>query len=281
MTRTVEVHGHRGARGLRPENTLPGFACALDLGVDAVELDVGLTSDGVVVLCHDQVLSPVNLSDTRPARPGDPAFPYVGKAIRDLTLEQLKTVDAGVRQRDDMFTATQLPLPGTPIPTLAEACALLEPSRVLLSVELKTDPSWPDEDVARFVPAVASVLDEAGVTHRSRVLGFDWRVLAEAHRHPALGRVALVERKTLVPDTPWLAGLAPEDPIAAAVAIGATALSPEHTLITPSLVDDAHAAALAVVAWTVNEREDMSRLAKYGVDAIVTDYPDRALTLSA
>ncbi|MBT2207329.1 glycerophosphodiester phosphodiesterase family protein [Actinomadura sp. NEAU-AAG7] len=281
MTRTVEVHGHRGARGLRPENTLPGFAHALALGVDAVELDVGLTSDGAVVLVHDQVLSPVTLSDTRPARPGDPAFPYVGKAVGDLTLEQLKTVDAGVRRRDDAFTATQLPLPGTPVPTLAETCALLAPSEVRLSVELKTDPTWPDEDIALFVSAVASVLEGAGVTRRSRLLAFDWRVLAEAHRHPALGRVALVERKTLVPGTAWLAGLAPDDPVAAATAIGATALSPEHTLITPALVDDAHAAALPVIAWTVNEPEDMSRLTKYGVDALVTDYPDLALAVRA
>lgn len=67
MISVVEVHGHRGARGLRPENTLPGFAHALELGVDAVELDVGLTSDGTVVLNHDQVLSPRNLTDTGPA----------------------------------------------------------------------------------------------------------------------------------------------------------------------------------------------------------------------
>ncbi|TDB79280.1 glycerophosphodiester phosphodiesterase, partial [Actinomadura sp. KC216] len=68
----VENHGHRGARGLRPENTLPGFAHALDLGVDAIELDVGLSADGVVVLNHDQTLSPTNLTDTEPVHPNDP-----------------------------------------------------------------------------------------------------------------------------------------------------------------------------------------------------------------
>ncbi|WP_067451263.1 glycerophosphodiester phosphodiesterase family protein [Actinomadura macra] len=274
-----EVHGHRGARGLRPENTLPGFVHALELGVDAIELDVGITADGVVVLCHDQLLSPVTLTDTAPVHSGDPAFPYVGKPIRDLTLAQLKTLDAGVRHSDDAFTATQFPMPGTPIPTLAEACALLAPSDVRLAVELKTDPTWPDEDVARFTSAVAAVLESAGLTLRSRLLAFDWRVLTEARRHhPMVGRVALIERKTLAPGTPWLAGQDPADPIAAAVAAGATALSPDHTLITPGLVEDAHALALPVVAWTVNDPEDMSRLTKYGVDALVTDYPDRAPT---
>ena len=71
----VEVHGHRGARGLRPENTIPGFVHALELGVDAIELDVGMSADGTVVLNHDQLLSPVNLADTAPAWPGDPLSP--------------------------------------------------------------------------------------------------------------------------------------------------------------------------------------------------------------
>ncbi|MFC7730850.1 glycerophosphodiester phosphodiesterase family protein [Actinomadura keratinilytica] len=184
----VELHGHRGARGLRPENTLAGFAHALELGVDAVELDVGITADGVVVLNHDQVLSPVTLTDTAPAHPGDPMFPYVGRAIRDLTLAQVKTLEAGVRRPlddDDPFVLTQLPVPGTALPTLAETCALLSGAYdVVLAVELKTDPSWPDADVERFTAAVAEVLAEYGLTGRSRLLAFDWRVLTAAQRTP-------------------------------------------------------------------------------------------------
>ncbi len=264
---TVEVHGHRGARGLRPENTLPGFSHALDLGVDAVELDVGLSSDGTVVLNHDQTLLPRNLTDTGPAQPDDPAFPYVGKPIRELTLAQLRTVDAGA---------------GAGIPTLAEACTLLASTDVALSVELKTDPEWTDEEVALFTAAVADVLRSHGVTGRARLLAFDWRVLTEAADHyPDLGRVALIERKTLVADTAWLAGLSPADPVAAALAIGATALSPEHAITTPDLVDAAHALALPVIVWTVNDYEDMTRFIKYGVDAIVTDYPDRLQSILA
>ncbi|MEV5829295.1 glycerophosphodiester phosphodiesterase family protein [Spirillospora sp. NPDC052242] len=279
MTRTAELHGHRGARGLLPENTLPGFAHALDLGVDAVELDVGLSADGVVVLGHDQVLSPVTLADTAPAHPGDPAFPYVGKAVRDLTLAQLRTLDAGTRRTSDAFAVTQRAVPGTPIPTLAEVCDLVAPSDAALAVELKTDPSWPDAEVARFVAAVVGVLRTAGLAARSRLLAFDWRVLAETPRE--FGRVALVERKTLAPGTRWLAGLPARDPVASAAAAGATVLSPEHAITTPGLVDDAHDAGLAVAVWTVNDPEDMARFAKYGADAIVTDYPDVAARVLA
>ncbi|MGP4026209.1 glycerophosphodiester phosphodiesterase family protein [Actinomadura sp. 3N407] len=276
---TVEVHGHRGARGLRPENTLAGFVHALELGVDAVEFDVGVSADGVVVLNHDQALSPVNLTDTAPVRPGDAAFPYVGKPIRELTLAQLRTVDAGVR-RHEAFTQT--PVPGARIPTLAEACALLAPADVKLAVELKTDPTWPIGDVRRLTAAVAGILTSAGLTRRARLLAFDWRVLAEARRHhPEFTRVALIERKTLVPGTPWLAGLPPEDPVSAAAAIGAAVLSPEHAVTTPGLVERAHAQGLQVAVWTVNMPEDMTRFIKYGADALVTDYPDRVHTVLA
>ncbi|TDC54125.1 glycerophosphodiester phosphodiesterase [Actinomadura sp. KC345] len=269
----AEVHGHRGARGLRPENTLPGFTHALELGVDAIELDVGMSADGVVVLNHDQALSPVNLTDTAPVRPGDPAFPYVGKRIRDLTFDQLRTIDAGARCHESY---DQTAVPGTRIPTLAEACALLAPTGVTLAVELKTDPSWPIEDVQRLTAAVVDILTSAGVHGRSRLLAFDWRVLTEARRdHPEFPRVALVERKTLVPDTPWLAGLSPDDPVSAAATIGADFLSPEHPLTTPELVEQAHSQNLKVAVWTVNTSEEMARFIKYGADAIITDYPDR------
>jgi glycerophosphoryl diester phosphodiesterase len=287
----VEAHGHRGARGLRPENTLPGFAHAFQIGVDAVELDVGLTADGVVILNHDQVLSPLTCSDTEPAWPGDPQFPYVGRRIRELTLDQIQTVDAGVRKASaagwpsdtDPLVLTQLPMPGTVLPTLAEVCGLLDrydSRRIRLAVELKTDPSWSRGEVEHFVTAVADVLESCAMTRRARVLAFDWRVLSAAARvAPRLRRVALVETKTLARSpgagAPWLAGLDPTDWVAAAVAAGAHVLSPEHPLVTPELVGDAHSLSLPVTAWTVNDPADMARLIEYGVDAIVTDYPDR------
>jgi glycerophosphoryl diester phosphodiesterase len=278
---TVELHGHRGARGLRPENTLPAFRHALALGVDAIEFDVGLTADDVVVLNHDQALSPLTARDTGPALPGDPHYPYVGKALRDLTLAQVRTIDAGTRRppedEDDPFVLTQFPVPGTRIPTLAEVCALLSAvPHVSLAIELKTDPAWPDTEITRFTAAVAEVLDAFRVTGRSRLLAFDWRVLVEARRYaPAAGRVALVERVTAVPGTPWFAGQDLVDPVTAALDIGATSLSPEMAMTTPALVEHAHTLTLPVAVWTVNDSEDMARLLSYDVDAIVTDYPDR------
>jgi glycerophosphoryl diester phosphodiesterase len=280
----VEVHGHRGARGLRPENTLPGFAHALELGVDAVELDVGLTADGVVVLNHDQALSADTVADTAPVRAGDPLFPYVGRTIGELTLAQVKTVDASARRADpagdvDAYLVTQVPVRGTRLPTLSEVCGVLAAygaQQVKLAIELKTDPSWPGRRVEEFVAAVAEVLDSFGMTRQARFLGFDWRVLVAARdQAPDAGRVALIESKTLVYGSPWLAGMDPADATAAAVAVGATALSPEDGLVTTQLVHDAHGLGLPVTVWTVNDPAEMARFIEYGVDAIVTDYPDR------
>lgn len=267
----MEIQGHRGARGLWPENTIPGFARTLELGVDALELDVGLTADGVPVLHHDQALQPDTVCDRGPLSPDDPLFPYVGRPIRDLTLAQVKTVDAGIRHK--RYAKTQTPFPGTEVPTLAELCELVEPHDVRLAVEIKTDPSWPD--VETITTTAVKVLESHGLTERSRILAFDWRVLAVARELlPGGERVALTEPDTL--DASWMAGHDPAGGLAAAAAdAGATMISPKRVMVTPELVVAAHARGLRVVVWTVNDPAEMARHIAFGADAIVTDYPDR------
>ena len=267
----VEIQGHRGARGLWPENTLQGFANAIEVGADVLELDVGLTADGVPVLHHDQALQPDTVRDRGPARPRDPLYPYVGRPIRDLTLAQIKTIDAGICHKT--FASTQTPLRGAEVPTLSEVCELVAPHDVRLAVEIKTDPSWPE--VERITTTAVKVLESYGLMERSRLLAFDWRVLGVARALlPGGERVALVEPDTLEPS--WLAGLDPSGGlVAAAVRAGATMISPKRAMITPELIMAAHEAGLRVVVWTVNDPAEMARHIAFGADAIVTDYPDR------
>ncbi len=271
----VEIQGHRGARGLWPENTLPGFARTIELGVDVLELDVGLTADGVPVLHHDQTLNAGTVRDRGPCRPRDPLYPYVGRPIRELTLAQIKTIDAGIVNK--RFAATQTAIPGAEVPTLAEACALVAPHDIRLAVEIKTDPSWPD--VETITTSAVKVLESYGLLERSRLLAFDWRVLGVARELlPGGDRVALVEPDTL--EASWMAGHDPAGGlVAAAVAAGATMISPKRVMVTPELVAAAHAAGLTVVVWTVNDPAEMARHMSFGVDAIVTDYPDRLRTV--
>jgi len=280
MVRGVpEIHGHRGARALSPENTLPGFARALALGVDAIEFDVTLTADGGLILAHDLVVEATTILDTGPAGDGDPLFPYVGKRWSELTLAQVATLDAGGRRPPAPFEDTFVPVPGTPVPTLDQACELLE-DPVTLAVELKTHPSWPDDDVRRLTEGVLATLAARGRSAQARILAFDWRVLrTAAAADPSVPRVALVEPRTWAPGSAWLAGLEPagygvSDLVAAARDIGAAWLSPFDSLASAELISAAHEGGLRVVVWTVNDPARMSELADLDVDGIVTDRPD-------
>jgi len=157
-----EIHGHRGARALRPENTLPGLACGLSIGVNALEFDVTLTADGGLILAHDLVVDATTILDTGPAEPGDPQFPYVGRRWSQLSLAQIATLDAGGRRPAAPFAATFEPVPGTGVPSLDQACRLVVEAaaeHVVLSVELKTDPSWPAADVTRLTVGTLATLD--------------------------------------------------------------------------------------------------------------------------
>lgn len=283
-----DLQGHRGARGLRPENTLPAFAAALELGVRTLELDVGVTADGAVVVTHDRTVSPLKCRDTTPASAGDSAFPYVGKPINALTLEQLKTLDLARRHpvdaATDPFVSTQRSVPGTRIATLGEVFDLTErygAADIRFNIETKVDPRHPAETLAPepFAARLLEVIHSYGMTHRTTVQSFDWRTLLYAQRElPDLGRVALAEQRTTRP--PWLAGHDLGDfdgdvVAAAATTVGASVFSPDYRFLDRAMLASARWRGLAVIPWTVNEPGEMRRLVDLGVDGLITDYPER------
>lgn len=291
-----DLEGHRGTRGERPEDTLPAFARALDIGVRTLELDTGVSKDGVVVVSHDSFINPLVCRDTAPATPGDPAFPYVGRAIVDLTFAQLETLDCGTRTptdpATDPFFGTQVPVPGTRIPTLDQVFALVEQrgaDGVQLNIETKIDPTQPRLTVnpEAFVRRDLAVIraHRNGVA-RSLLQSFDWRTLAIARDlEPDLRRVALVDASTAqvgVPGaSPWLGGIdvdaAPYrgDVPSAATSVGAAVVSPDQSLVDSRFVASAHRHGELVVPYTVNAVRDMQALITRGVDGLITDYPDR------
>ncbi len=288
-----EIHGHRGARALRPENTLPGLACALAIGVDVIEFDVTLTGDGGLILAHDLVASEQITLDTAPAAAGDPDFPYVGKPWKALTLPQVATLDVGGRRPPAPYQATFEAVPATGVPTLDQVCRLVT-SRgahaVTLATELKTNPRWPAADVRRLTEAALETLAAHGLSGQARILAFDWRVLRAAQAaDPAVPRVALVDPETWVPGSAWLAGLDPagyaplaDDAVpdgavgcaAAARDIEATWLSPADSMTSADLVAAAQREGLRTAVWTVNDPARMADLVELKVDGIVTDRPD-------
>lgn len=288
-----DAEGHRGTRGLRPENTLPAFAKAMEIGVSTLELDTGITKDGQVVVSHEPVVTSLLCQDTAPAFPGDPMYPYVGKAIHDLTLAEVKTLDCGTRRpadpAHDPFVATQQPVPGTKMPTLDEVYDLADKygaRNVHFNVETKIDPTQPKQtvDPDTFTRKVTEVIARHKGIDRSTLQSFDWRTLRISEElTPQLKRVALIDASTAQVGqpgpSPWLAGIDVDDYrgniAAAAQAIHAQILSPDQALTSSDLVADAHRRGLTVVPWTVNAPADMNTLIDRDVDGIITDYPDR------
>ncbi|MEV5326440.1 glycerophosphodiester phosphodiesterase family protein [Nonomuraea fastidiosa] len=275
----VEIHGHRGARGLWPENTLPGMSRTMELGVHALELDVALTADRRLVLTHDLTVSAVTSADRRPAYPGDPLYPYVGKPINSLTLAQLRTLDVGVRvprHPNDPFAMTQVPMPETRMPTLGAVLGLInayEADGVRVHVELKSDPTRPHltSDPHMFTELVLEELERHRRLDNAAILSFDWRIIRHAEKlAPGTRRFALIELDTLH----WNEGVGDDVPAAARDA-GATTLSPEHIMVDETLMAQSRAAGLDVAVWTVNDTALAARMLDLGAAGIVTDYPDR------
>ncbi|HEX6351646.1 glycerophosphodiester phosphodiesterase family protein [Actinophytocola sp.] len=187
-----DIQAHRGGRSVRPENTLAAFRNALAMpDVSTLELDTGVTQDGVLVVTHDRTVNGSHCVDTAPVSPGDPEFPYVGKVIHDLTLAQVRTLDCGSKTLPD-FPGQQA-VPGERIPTLREVLdvARTRPD-IRLNVETKISPLVQDTaDYRDFTRKLVRAL--SGWERRATIQSFDWRTIRYARQlNPRLQTVALV-----------------------------------------------------------------------------------------
>lgn len=270
-SRPFEVQGHRGARGLRPENTLAGIACALEIGVASIECDVALSVDDAVVLSHDGAV---------PALAAQPAAAPV--PVAQLPLAELRRVDLGEVGRPAADTVPAFRgEPGQRMATLGGALALLDlfdASDVRLDVEIKSarhsDPQW---DAAHVVDRVLSEMRAYGAIERCSLRSFDVDVLREARsRCPQLRRVLLVGRISdrVPPSLAVSEDFSASDAVALALEVEAVAVAPGRSLATAELVARAHAAGLPVIPWTINDPEQVRELLDAGVDGVCTDRPD-------
>jgi glycerophosphoryl diester phosphodiesterase len=281
-----DLQGHRGARGLAPENTLAAFERALEIGVNTLETDVHLSADGQLVLSHDPALNPDLARDAHGAWIAAP-----GPLLRRLTLAQIQSYDVG-RLKPGTTYARALPsqaaVDGQRIPTLAALFALVRQTGadgVRFNIEVKMNPHRPDETPAheQIVDVLLATVKAAGMEGRVSIQGFDWRPLQRVQQlAPAIPTVYLsaqTPRFDTIADGAWTAGfgLADHGTLPKMVkAAGGAIWSPNHFNLTARLVDEAHALGLQVIPWTVNESADMERLIGWGVDGLITDYPDRA-----
>jgi len=284
-----DLQGHRGARGLAPENTIASFSTALAIGVTSLELDVGMTKDGVVVVHHDEWLNP----DT--TRGPEGAFlSQRGPAIYSLTLEELKRYDVGRLKPGTAYAASlpeQRPHDGARIPTLAEVFAMgRRADHIRFNIETKLTPTSgadvPEPEL--FAKAVAAAVREAGLAERVSIQSFDWRILRVLRRiQPNILRGGLTSEQ---PDydtiqrgkpgaSPWTAGLDVDECGGSVPRLVAAAdcrvWSPAFEDLTSECIAEASALGIRVIPWIVNEPDHMNRLVRMGVAGIITDYPDR------
>jgi glycerophosphoryl diester phosphodiesterase len=288
---TFELQGHRGARGLKPENTFPSFEAALDVGVTSIETDVHLTRDGVPVIYHDAAITSrvcrLRRGQTTPDPAGEPL-------VSSLTLAELRgyfadrnpdrkrfpTQDRAVTPKARRFALRSGLCAYTP-PTLADLFRFAahyagNADHVLFDLELKRVPYYPQTVGDEFDGEAPGLLERlvvdavraAHVESRTRVRSFDHRSVRAVKRlAPELAGAVL------------LAETAPVDPAALARLAGAETYCPDYRFFDAVQVRQCHAAGVRVLPWTVNEEADWLRLLGWGVDGITTDYPDRLADL--
>ena len=285
-----DLQGHRGARGLAPENTLPAFAQALSIGVTTLELDAGITEDGVVVVHHDRRLNPDIARGTDGRWLRAPT-----RAIRELTFHELQRYDVGrIRPGSDYSKRfpDQRKRDGVRIPKLEDVFALARHARnseVRFNIETKISPEAPDETVGpeEFARSLIGVVRASGIASRTTIQSFDWRTLAIVQRDaPEIATSYLSSQGVSLDNigaghregSPWTAGVQFRDHGSVpkmVKAAGGAIWSPNHAELTEALVKEARSLGLKVLPWTVNDLADMERLIAWGVDGMITDRPDR------
>lgn len=284
-----DLQGHRGARGLAPENTLPAFAAALTLGVTTLELDVGVTRDGVVVVHHDPTLNP---DITR--GPDGKWLDGRGLAIGELEFDELLRYDVGRIKPGGEYAKRfpgQKPADGARIPRLADLFALVHKSgnsAVRFNIETKVSPLQPAQTLAPapFARALLAAIRKAGMEGRVTIQSFDWRTLALVQKEaPAIPTVYLSARQSWTDNiladapggSPWTAGQQFRDhgSVPKMVrAAGGRIWSPYYGELDAAQLAEARSLGLAVVVWTVNEPEHIRRMLDLGVDGVISDRPD-------
>ena len=272
--REILVHGHRGARAWRPENTIPAFQFAIDHGVDVLELDLAVTKDNVLVVSHNPTLAPNSYPGERICK-GPELAPKT--PIHTMTLAEVRQYDCGSVALPQF--PTQVPVPGTKVATFDEVLDLAKGTpaneKIQFNVETKSFPNHPEltPPPAEFVALIVAAIRKHNVDPSRIILqSFDWRTLIEMRRQwPAIRLSALVG----APKYDAMMGHTDPTKDFAAIAklTGAEIISPDFSLVTPEQVAAAHKAGAQVAPYTANKPEDWQKLVDANVDAIITDDP--------
>ncbi len=264
-----DFQGHRGARGLLPENTIPSFIRALELGVTTLELDLVVSRDSQLVVSHEPWFNP----DISSHPDGLPVLPDEAKMLNMFLMDYSEIKQFDVGQRGNPRFPEQVPVAAYK-PTLAEVVMASEnwlknnnKNPVWYNIETKSNPSeyddyYPQPDT--FAELLYSEIIRLGIADRTVVQSFDPNTLIALREiNPNIIQALLVENEDALDVNLDRLGYLPE------------IYSPYYRLVTKELVDAVHEKGMRIIPWTINSTIDMQRLLDLGVDGIITDYPDR------
>jgi glycerophosphoryl diester phosphodiesterase len=277
--RTYDLQGHRGCRGLLPENTVPAFLKALELGVNTLEMDVVISQDGQVVVSHEPYFS----ADISTKPDGQPVTKAEQKSLNlyQMPYAEIARYDVGLRG-NSRFPEQQKQNAKKPL--LREVIAAAEAWRAAHSgtsfgynIELKSDSDEYDKSQPQpgtFCQMVNAVLTEANLDPARIVIqSFDFAILQEWNRQMAANKAQPVRLAALVEN---IRGI---DHNLEKLGFKPAIYSPYFQLIGREGIEKLHQMGTKVIPWTVNTPADMRRLLDLGVDGLITDYPNRAIGL--
>ncbi len=260
----MDVQGHRGCRGLLPENTVEAFEKAIDLGVTTLELDVVISKDQKVVVSHDPFMDHeicTGLNGYEITRENEMSF-----NLYEMSYENIKKYDCGSkgnpRFADQVAMAAYKPLLSEVIKMAEEKSS----SKIRYNIEIKSDPAWDGTFTANIETFVKLVVDEISkfpIENRFNLQSFDLRTLEEIHtKHPDIALALLVDSNQDINLVLQKLTFKPE------------IVSPAYTLLNQEIVNDLHQKGFKIIPWTVNEQTEMKRMIDLKVDGIITDYPN-------
>ena len=250
----IEVHGHRGARAIFPENSLPAFAYAIEQGVDVLEMDLAVTKDEIVVVSHDPMMNPKFCEGPAGAE----------RAIHKMTYAELRKWKCGMLPHADFPEQKKV---AVEVPKLEDVFKLAAKQKVHFNIETKISPRTPElaPTPERFAELLLAVVRKYKLEDRVILQSFDFRTLhAMKKLAPKLRLSALF---------PFDTGQRNVDYLEMAKASGAGILSPHFSTVTPEKIAAAHKAGLTVVPWTANTEADWKRMIDAKADAIISDDP--------
>jgi glycerophosphoryl diester phosphodiesterase len=269
-TTTFDWQGHRGARGLLPENTLPAFAHALTYpAIKTLELDLAVTKDNQLVISHEPWMAALLCThpDGRPVTEEEEQ----SLIIHQMTLAEVQSFDCGQRGNanfpEQQARATRKPSLAAMV-EMAEQVALdLKRPLPFYNIEIKSLPEW-DEPFTplpeEFARLLLQELARLGIAERTTIQSFDVRSLqAVRQQAPSQSLAYLIENRNTLAQNLDTLGFLPD------------IYSPYYLLCTPELIQSLHQQNIQLIPWTVNEPKEMQRLLDMGVDGIITDYPNR------